>query len=57
MKELVEFYGVNYIDTLNGIGINRRNEYLYRGDYVHGTNERNEIVGKYVAKQLFSKIY
>lgn len=56
MKELVEFYGINYINTLHGIGINRRNEYLYRGDYVHGTNERNEIVGKYVAKQLFSKI-
>lgn len=57
MKELCELYGINYIDINNAIGINRRNAGKYCGDYVHGTNLRNEMVGKYVAKYISDKIY
>lgn len=57
MKIIGEIYGVHVIDINNSIGINRRNESLYRVDYVHGTNQRNEMVGKFVANYISNKIY
>ena len=56
MLKLVELYGVNYIDTINGLGISRRNNHLYRVDYVHGTNLRNEMYGNYVSRQVYVKL-
>lgn len=57
MKELCNLYGIHFIDINNAIGINRRNAKRYCGDYVHGTNLRNEMVGKYVARYISDKIY
>lgn len=57
MLQLGELYGVHVIDTINGLGINKRNCHLFCVDYCHGTNLRNEIVGKYIAKQIYPHIY
>ncbi len=57
MKELCDLYGIHFIDINHAIGINRRNAKKFCGDYVHGTNLRNEMVGKYVARYISDKIY
>lgn len=57
MKILAQYYGINFIDINNAIGINRRNDHLYRVDYIHGNDLRDEMVGKYVAKYISNKIY
>ena len=57
MKELSEIYGVHYINTMDGFNVNTRNQNLYRLDYVHGNNLRNELYGKYVSKQIEKYIF
>ena len=57
MYKLAELYGIQVIDTINGLGINKRNNHLFRLDYCHGNNLRNEMVGKYIAKQIYPHIY
>ena len=57
MLELGEMYGLTVIDVIQGLGINKRNNHLFRLDYCHGTDLRNEMVGKYIAKQIYSHIY
>ena len=57
MNELGDMYGLTVIDVIQGLGINKRNNHLFRLDYCHGTNLRNEMVGKYIAKQIYPHIY
>jgi lysophospholipase L1-like esterase len=57
MRELGDMYGLTVIDVIQGLGINKRNNHLFRLDYCHGTDLRNEMVGKYIAKQIYSHIY
>ena len=57
MYKLAELYGIQVIDTINGLGINKRNNHLFRLDFCHGNNLRNEMVGKYIAKQIYPHIY
>lgn len=57
MENLSEIYSINVIDINKSVGINRRNEELYRLDYVHGTNLRNEMVGNFIARYISNKIY
>ena len=51
MIELADMYGVIFID-MRKIGVNRRNQNLFRVDTVHGTNQRNEMYGKYIANMI-----
>ena len=57
MIELGDMYGLTVIDVIQGLGINKRNNHLFRVDYCHGNDLRNEMVGKYIAKQIYSHIY
>ena len=57
MRELGDMYGLTVIDVIQGLGINKRNNHLFRLDNCHGTDLRNEMVGKYIAKQIYSHIY
>ena len=56
MKQLAHEYGVVYIDTINELGITKRNNNLFRYDQLHGTNLRNELFGNYIARQIATKI-
>lgn len=57
MLQLCDLYGVNYIDTIRGLNINQRNSEQFSYDGVHGTAERDVILGHYLAKQVFNKIH
>lgn len=57
MLTLGDMYGLTVIDVIQGLGINKRNNHLFRVDYCHGNDLRNEMVGKYIAKQIYPHIY
>lgn len=56
MEKIAELYGIKVIDVIQGLGINKRNNHLWRVDYCHGNNARNEKVGRYLAKQIFNEL-
>lgn len=56
MDKIADLYGIKVIDVIQGLGINVRNNHLWRGDLCHGNDIRNEKVGRYLAKQIFNEL-